>query len=86
MEQRTIHPGCVYRYFKGNFYYVEGTAKDSETQQEMVVYRQLYGDHSLWVRPLEMFLSKVDHDKYPDIQQEYRFECIEDLSEYENQK
>lgn len=48
-----------YRHFKGNEYEVIGTAKDSETLKEMVVYRALYGDNELWVRPLEMFLENV---------------------------
>ena len=64
----------VYKHFKGDYYLVEDTAKDSETEQTMVVYRRLYGYGGLWVRPLEMFLSEVDHEKYPDVQQQYRFE------------
>lgn len=64
----------VYKHFKGDYYLVEDIAKDSETQKEMVVYRRLYGNGDLWVRPKEMFLSEVDHEKYPNVKQKYRFE------------
>lgn len=66
----------VYRHFKGGFYYVEGVAAHSETGEKLVVYRQLYGDRQLYVRPLEMFLSETDREKYPDCGQRYRFELV----------
>ncbi|MDO5448394.1 MAG: DUF1653 domain-containing protein [Clostridia bacterium] len=72
MREIKIHG--IYRHFKGNYYLVEELAKDSETEETLVVYRKLYDDGSLWVRPLDMFLSEVDHDKYPDVTQQYRFE------------
>lgn len=72
MREIKIHG--IYRHFKGNYYLVEELAKDSETEETLVVYRKLYDDGSLWVRPLDMFLSEVDHNKYPDVTQQYRFE------------
>lgn len=59
----------IYKHFKGDYYLVEDIVKDSETKQEMVLYRRLYGDGGLWVRPLDMFLSEVDHEKYPQVKQ-----------------
>lgn len=53
-----------YRHFKGKEYEVIGVAKHSETLEEMVVYRAMYGDHDLWVRPAEMFLEEVDKENY----------------------
>lgn len=51
-----------YRHFKGNEYEVIGVAKHSETMEDLVVYRKLYGDHGLWVRPVRMFLDTVERD------------------------
>ena len=74
---REILRGRVYRHFKGDYYLVEDIARDSETGEPYVVYRKLYGDGGLWIRPLEMFRSRVDRKKYPDVRQEYRFELQE---------
>ena len=58
IEQRVVPPGR-YRHYKGNYYEVIGIARHSETEEQLVVYRCLYGDHSLWVRPLAMFTELV---------------------------
>jgi len=59
----TIEPGR-YRHFKGQAYEVIGTARHSETEEEYVVYRALYGDRSLWVRPRAMWDEQIDRDGY----------------------
>ena len=64
----------IYKHFKGDYYLVEDVAIHSETKEKYVVYRSLYGESELYIRPYEMFLSKVDKVKYPNVEQEYRFE------------
>lgn len=66
--------GQTYRHFKGNIITILEIAKHTETLEEMVVYKH---DEEVWVRPLEMFLEKVDKEKYPDVEQVYRFELID---------
>ena len=64
----------IYRHFKGDYYLLCDVATHSETGEKYAVYRRLYGDCSLWVRPLDMFLGEVDRHKHPDVSQNYRFE------------
>ena len=72
----------VYKHFKGDLYLVEDLAQYSEDDTQLVIYRALYEDNILYARPLEMFLSLVDKEKYPNVKQEYRFELqnIESLN------
>ena len=64
----------VYKHFKGDYYLVIDIVINSETEEEMVLYRALYGDGKMYVKPYSMFKSLVDHEKYPNVKQKYRFE------------
>lgn len=69
--------GKIFRHFKGDLYLVEDFVKHSETQETMVLYRALYGDCGLFVRPYEMFIEEVPEGKINPTGQKYRFQEFE---------
>ena len=78
---REIKIGKKYRHFKGKEYQVLDIVYDSESNNDeeykkVVIYQALYGDKLKWARPYDMFNSEVDHQKYPDVEQKYRFEEV----------
>lgn len=75
---REIEVGKTYRHFKGKYYLVEDIAIHSETKEEFVVYKALYGECNTYIRPLEMFLEEVDINRPDNIyKQKYRFERMD---------
>ena len=78
---REIKAGEYYRHFKGGQYQVTAIARDADTEEKVVVYQALYGEEDFWVRPYEEFAGEVDHEKYPEAEQTWRFEKIEEPRE-----
>lgn len=80
MEEVKI--GKVYRHFKGNYYYIEDIALDSENKERIVIYKPIYDrqDSKIWVRPEKMFLEEIDVNRPDNITgQKYRFELVREI-------
>lgn len=78
---RELHIGREYRHFKGRTYLPQKVVRNADDPEQLMI---VYCDTSAgewWVRPLDEFLSEVDHDKYPDVKQKWRFECAEEEQE-----
>lgn len=78
-------PQEMYRHFKGNLYQIRCLARHSETGEMMVVYQAMYDTFEIYVRPLAMFMEEVDHVKYPNVKQKYRFELLQDMDSEEEE-
>ena len=77
-EIREIKAGEKYSHFKGGVYRIICIARDTESENDLVIYQNEREKDKIWARPLDMFCSLVDREKYPQIKQKYRFEKIEE--------
>ena len=77
MDRDLPQNGEIWRHFKDKLYKIIAIAQHTETDEQLVVYQAMYGGEGLYARSLDMFMSEVDREKYPDVEQEYIFERIE---------
>ena len=75
-ERANPSPNEVWCHFKGGEYKIITIAQETETGPNLVIYEALYKEHKVFARQLAMFMSEVDHEKYPEVKQKYRFEKI----------
>lgn len=77
MERALPRHNEVWRHFKDKLLYrIVTIAQHTETGEQMVVYQAMYGEEGYYVRPLDMFMSEVDREKYPDVETKWRFEKV----------
>ena len=77
MDRDLPQNGEIWRHFKDKLYKIVAIAQHTGVDEKLVVYQAMYGSEGIYARPLDMFMSEVDREKYPDVEQQYRFELIE---------